>query len=280
MAAVMLVCGSGEEPSNTIARLVKNGRDFVVVGILECGQPIDDGRFPYHEVSIGQLGTILQLANEYSISNIAFAGSFSAIQIEQIRIDEFGLKYITDKGIKPDSLHSWLGAALGALTAAKITIESLASITGSIAKIPHGWATKRKWSVDDQSDYINARRLQKAINSFKVGEVVIVRKGSIIGLEVENEGTDDVLERVKRLSTSTRSGILVKWPYIDDSGKIVSNPKPTIGLKTVKLAFEARLSGLIIHPETDIWNVDDVLEFCDQNELFVLADSEDKLITC
>ena len=106
----------------------------------------------------------------------------------------------------------------------------------------------------------------------EVGESVVVRDRTIVGIEVANDSTDALLARVGR--GATRSGVLVKWPFFDLEGNVRTSPIPKIGLKTAELANAANLLGIVIHPVTQVWNKAEVVHLLNENSMFLCVQEE------
>lgn len=107
---------------------------------------------------------------------------------------------------------------------------------------PAGVIGRHKPSQGDQADIDRALAVCRTLGGLDVGQAVIVQEGFVLGVEAA-EGTDELIRRCKPLKRKGRGGVLVKLSKPDQD---LDLDLPTIGPRTVDLAAETGLAGIVI----------------------------------
>ena len=104
-------------------------------------------------------------------------------------------------------------------------------------------------------------KVTKTLGALDVGQAAVVQQGIVIGIEAI-EGTDDLLARCRKHRRQGIGGVLVKACKPQQDRRV---DLPTIGLRTVRRAYEAGLSGIAVEAGASI--------LLDREEVIAAADS-------
>ncbi|MCK5556178.1 MAG: LpxI family protein, partial [Alphaproteobacteria bacterium] len=107
---------------------------------------------------------------------------------------------------------------------------------------PEGILTKKAPSPENKTDIEYGIKVVKALGRLDVGQAAVVQQGIVLGVEAA-EGTDALLERCVGLRRKGRGGVLVKTCKPQQDTRI---DLPTIGLRTIRYAWEAGLEGVAV----------------------------------
>ena len=121
-------------------------------------------------------------------------------------------------------------------------------------------------------DISRADRLLKALGPEDIGQGVVVENGLVLGIETL-QGTNELLGFVEQTASHLRikgmGGIFVKRPKVDQDLRF---DMPVVGPKTVELACQAGLRGLVISPgSVMLLERHRCIEIAEANNFFILA---------
>lgn len=84
--------------------------------------------------------------------------------------------------------------------------------------------------------------MARGIGALDVGQAAVVHQGLVLAVEAI-DGTDAMLSRVAGIRQEEKGGVLVK---VRKPGQENRADLPTVGLDTVKKAFDAGLNGIAV----------------------------------
>jgi len=247
-ARLAVVAGGGDLPRRVAEQARRTNRNPLLVGLKGF---VDAGlvqEFDGVELSVGQLGKLMQLMRKEGCQEMVFAGSLKRPDFNSLNLDLKGIQSLpkilaaAKKG--DDAL---LRAVMDVFTEAGFTIigaddvlDDLRVAAGAIGAIkpgPEHWADIRR-----------AAEVARISGSLEIGQGAIACDGLILAVEAQ-EGTDRMLARIPELAPeirgteATRRGVLVKRPKPQQERRI---DLPTIGLRTVEGASVAGLAGIAV----------------------------------
>ncbi len=237
-----LIAGNGRFPFLVLdaARLL--GHDVTVIAIEEeadTGIEAAAAREPraaLHWVSIGQLGTLLQILGDAGITRAVMAG-----QVKHVKI--FG-------GIVPDL------TALSVLTRLKArNTDALISAVADVMRergvelinstellepllAGAGQLSARAPSPDEQKDIEFGRRMADGIAGLDIGQTVAVKHQAVVAVEAM-EGTDETIGRAGHLAGPGVTIVKVAKPNQDMRFDV-----PVVGLATIQAMRVAGATAL------------------------------------
>ena len=108
----------------------------------------------------------------------------------------------------------------------------------------------------------------KTLGKLDIGQAAVVQQGVVLGIEAI-EGTDALLERCRKLKRKGRGGVLVKSCKPQQDRRL---DLPAIGLRTVRKAFEAGLSGIAVESGASLLlDREEVINAADKLGLFIVG---------
>lgn len=270
---VAIICGGGAFPAAVAEAVNKQGRPvflFLLRGYADAALE----RYPHEWVKLGSLAKYIAARKRHGLNEIVFIGSVVRPRVSQIGLDWRSLLLV------PRITKLFLGGDDRLLSgAAKIFEEHGYTLRGAheVAPdilIPEGLVTNLKPSPREQTDIETGLSLLRAIDSFDVGQAVVIAGERVIAIEGA-EGTEGLLVRVAemrrsgRLKLAARDGVLVKVPKPSQDRRV---DLPAVGIDTILQAKAAGLSGIAIEAQGAIVvDAQQFVEEADKQGLFVVA---------
>jgi DUF1009 family protein len=242
-----LIAGNGRFPFLVLDAARAQGHDVTVIAAKEETFPeLNDAASrhgsPIHWVSLGQLGTCVQLLREAGVTHAVMAG--------QVRHNK-----IFSSGIVPDMMF------LSVLK--QLATKNTDGLIGAVAKVlgdhgielmdstallrpllaPAGVLTRRPPSDDEQKDFEFGYRMADAVAGLDIGQTIAVKAQAVVAVEAM-EGTDEVIARAGRLAGQGAVIVKVAKPRQDMRFDV-----PVIGVATIKAMQSAGASALSIDAE-------------------------------
>jgi DUF1009 family protein len=244
-----LIAGSGQLPVDVADGLAKAGTSPFV--ILVGGEAIELAAFEtYDHCSLApeEIGELVPLLKRNRITHVVMAGGVS--RRPSLRRIKWSLPLLRFLPRVVYALTQGDNALLSALVA-HLEQNGL-KVVGAHEILPdllarQGVMTKARPSASDRRDIDAALEAALAIGRLDIGQAAVAIGGRAIALEGV-EGTDGLLERVKKLRTNGRiagikRGVLVKCAK---PGQEVRADLPTIGPATIERAHAAGLAGVAV----------------------------------
>jgi UDP-2,3-diacylglucosamine hydrolase len=243
-----IVAGGGDLPRRVAEQARRTGRNPFVVGLKGF---VDQGllaEFSGPELSVGELGRLMQLMRKEGCEEMVFAGSLKRPDFASLKLDIKGvqsLPKILAAAKKGDD--ALLRAVMDIFADAGFRIIGADDVLDDLrvtgGPLGDGVPTSEHWL-----DIRRAAEVAKISGSLEIGQGAISCAGLILAVEAQ-EGTDRMLARVAELpveirgTPAQRRGVLVKRPKPQQERRI---DLPTIGLATVEGAAKAGLAGIAV----------------------------------
>lgn len=242
---------------------------------IEIDPDCPAGRFDgSHRLPISKFGKILKTFEKAGVTHICLAGHVGRPDFSQFKPDMSAMRYLpgTLKAAKKgdDALLRHVMSIFEAngfkILPAQAICSSLLISRGPLGSVP--------LSAAHRSDAEQAMKVASLIGKADIGQGAVVAKGVVLAVEAQ-EGTDAMLDRVATLppglsgTSKARVGVLAKRlkPGQDDRVDL-----PTIGPKTVKLAADAGLAGIIADmDEAFIIDREETIRLADHYGLFIVG---------
>jgi UDP-2,3-diacylglucosamine hydrolase len=243
-----IVAGGGDLPRRVAEQARRTGRDPFVVGLKGFVEASLLEEYGGPELSIGELGRLMQLMKTEGCEEMVFAGSVKRPDFGSLKLDLKGvqsLPKILAAARKGDDalLRSVMDVFVGAgfrIVGAEDVLNDLLVGPGSLGAVA---PTEDHWP-----DIRRAAEVAKISGSLEIGQGAISCAGLILAVEAQ-EGTDRMLTRIPDLvpeirgTPEARRGVLVKRPKPQQERRI---DLPTIGVATVQGAAKAGLAGIAV----------------------------------
>jgi DUF1009 family protein len=263
-----IIAGGGDIPKALIMRCKEQRRDFFVVAIEgNADRDLIDDNVPHIWIRIGQAGTGFKKLAEEKVDEVVMIGTIRRPSFKDLVPDlrttaffaKLGMKSIGDDGI--------LRALVKELESDGLIVRGIQEVMPEIL-IREGVLGKIKPSKQAKADIERAVEVATELGRLDVGQAVIVQQGLVLGVE-GIEGTGELIRRCGTYQRKGEGGVLVKIRKPQQDMRI---DLPTIGDRTVKSAYEAGLSGIVLHAGNGlIANEKETIELADKYGLFVMG---------
>ena len=196
---------------------------------------------PHRFVKLGATNEAIAVLKAENVDTIVLAGSVHRPNVLEMKPDMRTLQLFARLG--PAALGD---DALLRAVAEEIEKEGF-QILGAHEVDPglittEGVLTAKKPSPENEEDLRYGIKAAKTLGALDIGQTAVVQQGVVLGLEAV-EGTDALLKRCKDLRKKGRGGVLVKGCKPQQDNRL---DLPTVGLRTVQLAYEAGLEGIAV----------------------------------
>ena len=243
-----LIAGGGALPFAVADALVAGGRRPVLFAIKGACDADAVRRYKHHWIALGQFGRLFRLLHAEECRDLVFIGTLVRPAISEIRMDWTTLKTM------PRLLAAFRGGDDHLLSGVGRVFENeglrllgLRDVAPDLL-MPAGDLTRAVPDEAALADIAKGRDVLRALSPFDIGQACVVIDGHVVGIE-DIEGTDGLLERVKRLRGERRirakpgRGVLVKAPKATQDLRF---DLPATGPRTVEGAAGAGLAGIAI----------------------------------
>lgn len=266
---IALIAGTGALPGLLAQALVAAG-DPPMICEMDGFTPEIRTNLPRLRFRIETLGTLLQTLKTKGVTRICMAGAMRRPLIDPGAIDALTAPLIprlAEAMAKGDD--GTLRGIIALLEERGLAVVGADQILPDLLP-PKGVATRMEITAADKADAQVGLAGIAAMGRADTGQACVVRTGQIITRE-DVAGTDAMLERLAagHLSAPTggRAGILVKAPKPDQDRRA---DLPVIGLRTVILAADAGLAGIVIQAGgVMVLDLPQVIALLDRQGLFL-----------
>lgn len=247
-ARLAIVAGGGDLPRRVAEQARRAGRNPFVVGLKGFVDPALLVEFGGPELSVGELGRLIQLMKAEGCEEMVFAGSLKRPDFGSLKLDLKGAQSLPrilaaarkgDDALLRSVMDVFADAGFRIIGADDVLgdLRVGAGPLGTISPLPEHWADIRR-----------AAEVARISGSLEIGQGAVSCGGLILAVEAQ-EGTDRMLARIPELAEeirgtpASRRGVLVKAAKPQQERRI---DLPTIGLATVSGADRAGLAGIAI----------------------------------
>lgn len=268
-----LIAGSGALPNEVISGAQAQGYDVFVAGIKGFAD-ISEFNVPAKAFGIGEIGGLIKTFKKQKCTHVSMAGNLDRPDFKTIKPDFRGMtllpKVIAAASKGDDALLRFLLSVFEKEGFEIFAPQDLCSssvieagLLGSVA--PH---------KDHIVDIEKARSIAAQIGALDIGQGSVVCNGLVLAVEAQ-EGTDKMLERIADLpqsirgSAKNRQGVLAKCLKPGQEERV---DLPTIGVRTVELAAQAGLAGIVVEAgKAFVMEKTAVAMLADRYGLFILG---------
>ena len=247
-ARLAIVAGGGDLPRRVAEQARRSGRNPFLVGLKGFVDPALVAEYNGPELSVGELGRLIQLMRREGCEEMVFAGSLKRPDFASLKLDLKGvqsLPKILAAAKKGDD--ALLRAVMDVFAEAGFRIIGADDVLDDL-RVGHGPLGSLSPTAEHWPDIRRAAEVAKISGSLEIGQGAISCVGLILAVEAQ-EGTDRMLARIPDLipeirgTPEARRGVLVKRPKPQQERRI---DLPTIGVATVKGADRAGLAGIAV----------------------------------
>jgi DUF1009 family protein len=232
-----IIAGNGRFPFLVLDAARSLGHDVTIVGIKEeaskelevaaAGPPKAD----LHWVSIGQLGTFLEILKNAKITTAVMAGQVKHAKIFGFVPDATAMKMMFKLGTR--NTDSLIGAVADLMREHGIElINSTQFLQPMLAG--DGQLSERAPNAEERKDLEFGYRMADAIAGLDIGQTIAVKHQAVVAVEAM-EGTDETIARAGHLAGDGVAIIKVAKPKQDMRFDV-----PIVGLATIQAM---RLAG-------------------------------------
>ncbi|MEQ1784123.1 MAG: UDP-2,3-diacylglucosamine diphosphatase LpxI [Hyphomonadaceae bacterium] len=243
-----IVAGGGDLPRRVAEQARRSGREPLVIGLKGFVEQALLADFGGPELSVGELGRLIQLMKKEGCEEMVFAGSLRRPDFGSLKLDLKGvqsLPRILAAAKKGDD--ALLRAVMDVFAEAGFRIIGAEDVLDDL-RVTAGPVGAISPAAEHWPDIRRAAEVAKISGSLEIGQGAISCAGLILAVEAQ-EGTDRMLARIPDLPAEIRGapgdrrGVLVKRPKPQQELRI---DLPTIGVATVRGADMAGLAGIAV----------------------------------
>lgn len=262
-----ILSGGGLLPHKLVQACDEKGIEVFVVGFEGQTDPtLIQGR-NHLWTRLGATGQIIKTLKSHGIRDIVMIGAIRRPTIAELRPDFKTAEFFAGLGWASLGDDGLLGALKKFFQKEGFRIRGVQEFAQDLLA-PEGPIGAFKPENDDWRNIDRGIEVSQQLGLIDVGQAVIVQEGIVLGVEAV-EGTDNLIRRCKDLMRKGRGGVLIKTckPQQDKSLDL-----PAIGKKTVELAAECGLSGIVIHAgQSLLVDAQEVAEVADKHKIFVIG---------
>ena len=257
-----LFLGSTDFPKKILNKIKEKKKAYFIIDLTKNNFFKKDKNSYF--ISIGKFGKILNLIKEKKCRNVLFAGKIDKPKILNIKLDLKGIYYFP-RIVKA----SKLGDASILKELIKILKENKIKVIKSNFFNPELTLQKGNYSnlKPNKLDSISIKRGINSLNNLNPHNHVqglIIKNNTVIKKETL-KGTKKMLQSIDTVKNS--GGILIKFPKKKQD---LRADLPTIGLDTLKDCKKAKLKGIVLKSNQNIFmNKKMCIDFANKNKIFI-----------
>jgi len=267
MSRLGLIAGGGSLPLKLIETCKRTGRDIFVLAIEgQAEKPFSPG-VPHHWIKLGETGKTISLLKSEAIDTLVLAGSVRRPSLSELRPDWRTVRVFAKLGLAALGDDALLRAVANEIRKEGIALIGAHEIEPDLLT-PEGFLTSRKPSPENIADMEYGIKIVRELGRLDVGQAAVVQEGIALGVEAV-EGTDALLKRARDQRRKGSGGVLVKGCKPQQDKRL---DLPAIGLRTLRLAHEAGLSGIAVEAGASLLlDREEVLSAADKLGLFIVG---------
>ncbi len=235
-----LIAGNGRFPILALENARRLGHEVVVVAIQEeASKEVEPLAASCHWISLGQLGTLIEILKRENCSEVIMAGQVKHARIfSNIRPDWRLIKVLASLTAK--NTDGLIGGVARELEKEGIQLRDSTSLLKPLLA-SRGPMTHRKPTAQEESDISYGRRVAAALAGFDVGQSVAICDRACVALEAM-EGTDALLRRAASV-VNGRPLTLVK---VSNRRHHLLFDVPVAGLETIAVMRETGTTAMAL----------------------------------
>ena len=239
-----LIAGNGRFPFLVLDAARAQGHDVTIVAAKEETFPeLNDAARRHgaaiHWISLGQLGTCINLLKDAGISHAVMAG-----QVKHTKIFAGGIVpdltfFSVLRQLTSRNTDGLIGAVASVLRDNGIELLDSTSLIEPLLARP-GVLTTRAPTEDERKDFEFGYRMADAIAALDIGQTIAVKHQAVVAVEAM-EGTDEVIGRAGHLAGPGVRIIKVAKPNQDMRFDV-----PVVGIATIQAMRVAGANALSV----------------------------------
>ena len=263
-----IIAGGGAIPRDLINFCKQNNRDYYVIAIEGNADPmLIDDTIPHTWIRIGQAGTGFRKFAEENVEDGIMIGTIKRPTLKDLVPDMRTAAFFAKIGMKSLGDDGILRALVKEIEGEGMVVRGIHEVLPELL-IKKGVLGKVKPSRQAQADLRRAVEVATELGRLDVGQAVIVQQGLVLGVE-GIEGTGELIRRCGEYRRKGEGGVLVKVRKPQQDMRV---DLPTIGDKTVQVAYDAGLAGIALHAGNGlIVNEKETIKLADKLGLFVMG---------
>ncbi|MGH9384754.1 MAG: LpxI family protein [Vicinamibacterales bacterium] len=249
-----LIAGNGRFPFLVLDAAYSMGYEVTVVAIKEeafpdLAQAAVRHRAALHWVSLGHLGTFLDILKKAGVTRAVMAGQVKHTKIFGIVPDLTALSLLRRLGSR--NTDSLIAAVADLMSGHGIELVNSTQLLQPLLATP-GVMSERAPSAAERKDLEFGYRMADAIAALDIGQTVAIKHEAVVAVEAM-EGTDEVIGRAGFLAGAGVSIVKVAKPQQDMRFDV-----PVVGLATIQAMRRAAATALSLDAgKTLIFDRDD-----------------------
>lgn len=264
MARLGIIAGGGALPRRLADACKRDGRDHFIIGFH--GQT-DLVTSPHAWTKLGATNEAIDILKKNGVTQLVMAGNIRRPTLAEMKPDLRTLQVFARLGAKAFGDDALLRGVTQELEKEGFQVLGAHEIDPSLITAA-GTVGKIEPQSQHSADIARGIAAAKDLGRLDIGQGVVVQQGIVLAVEAV-EGTDAMLERCRKLRRKGTGGVLVKCCKPQQDTRI---DLPTVGLRTVRKAYEAGLAGIAVEAGASIMlDRDDVAAAADQLGLFVIG---------
>ena len=239
-----LIAGNGRFPFLVLDAARAQGHDVTIVAAKEETFPeLNDAAHRHgaaiHWISLGQLGTCINLLKDAGVSHAVMAG-----QVKHTKIFAGGIVpdlafFSVLRQLTSRNTDGLIGAVANVLRDNGIELVDSTSLIEPLLARP-GVLTTRAPTDEEQKDFEFGYRMADAIAALDIGQTIAVKHRAVVAVEAM-EGTDEVIGRAGHLAGPGVRIVKVAKPNQDMRFDV-----PVVGIATIQAMRVAGANALSV----------------------------------
>jgi UDP-2,3-diacylglucosamine hydrolase len=265
MARLGIIAGGGGLPRKLIDTCKREGRNFFVLAFKGQTDPALVEGIPHFWAKLGATGSAISILKKENVDTLVMAGAIRRPSLAELKPDWRTIQIFARLGAKAFGDDALLRAIADEIESNGFKVVGAHEVAPEIIT-PAGILGKRKPDAGHAEDMDIAIRTAKTLGALDIGQAAIVQQGIVLGVEAV-EGTDALIARCRILKRKGRGGVLVKSCKPQQDQRL---DLPTIGMRTVRNAFEAGLEGIAVEAGASIiLDRENVVDAADKLGIFI-----------
>jgi DUF1009 family protein len=265
-----LIAGNGRFPFLVLDAARSAGHEVTVIAVKEEAFPdlataaARQPSVPLHWVSLGQLGTCIDLLKKAGVTRAVMAGQVKHTRLFADIVPDLTLLRVLMR-LKSRNTDALISGVADVLRDHGIElIDSTSLLSPLLARA--GLLTRRPLSNDARSDIEFGYRVADAIAALDVGQTIVVKSAAVVAVEAM-EGTDAVIERAGRLAGPGTRVVKVAKPNQDMRFDV-----PVVGVSTIRAMQAAGADALTVDAgKTLLLDGDAVIRAADEANISIVG---------
>lgn len=267
---IAIIAGDGFLPSLLLNNLKQSHSNVCIVAIKDNANLTLIERADHIVASLGQVQKVMDYLHDREVMDVVFAGGITKPSLLSMKIDKRGALFLGKVGLKKLSGGDdhLLRLVINLFEDEGFNVSSVQDIAPSLLS-PKGVMGKYVPSESELKDIEVGKELLRCLGSMDVGQSVVVENEVVLGIEAA-EGTDALIQRSADLKKEKKGvGVLIKLSKSSQDSRV---DLPTIGIKTLELAYKSGLRGVAVGAkESLIIDKESVINFTNKHKLFIIG---------